>query len=58
MRYHVHICVTDGIWAEDADPVITVTLDASDDQMAEMNARALLAAGLDFDVAEIEEADE
>jgi hypothetical protein len=57
MRHHVHITVTDPSW-HDLDAVITVTLDASDDQMAEMNARALLAAGLDFDVAEIEEADE
>jgi hypothetical protein len=57
MRHHVHITVTDPSWG-DLDAVITVTLDASDDQMAEMNARALLAAGLDFDVAEIEEVDE
>jgi hypothetical protein len=57
MRHHVHITVTNPAWY-DVDAVITVTLNASDDQMAEMTARALLAEGLQYDVCEIEEADE
>jgi hypothetical protein len=51
-RYHVHCTVDDPIWL-DADPVITVTLDAIDDAMAELNARALITAPID--VQEIEE---
>ena len=56
-RYHVHIPVTDAIWTA-CDPVITVTLDAYDDQMAELSAKALLAPELDYDICEIEVADE
>ena len=56
-RFHVHITVTDDLWSA-CDPVITVTDDAYDDQMAELNAKALLAPELDFDVCEIEPADE
>lgn len=55
-RYHVHITVTDDLWSA-CDPVVTVTLDAIDDQMAELNARALLASGLFYDVCEIERED-
>lgn len=56
-RYHCHICVTDDIWSA-CDPMITVTVDAYDDSMAELNARALLAADLEYDVQEIEETEE
>ena len=56
-RYHVHLTVTDDLWSH-MSPVITVTVDAWDDQMAELNAAALVAAGLDYDVCEIEEVEE
>jgi hypothetical protein len=52
MRYHVHATVNDSVWI-DADVVITITLDAIDDAMAELNARALCTAPID--VQEIEE---
>ncbi len=54
-RYHVHAVPTDSLWS-DADPVITVTLNAADDQWAEINARTLLSVAVD--VQEIELADE
>jgi hypothetical protein len=54
-RYHVHLQVTDDTW-KTCDPVITVTVDAHDDQMAELNARALMRDDLGYDVQEIEEA--
>ena len=54
-RYHVHATPIDQLWS-DCDPVITVTLDALDDSLAELNARALLA--VDVDVQEIEEIEE
>ena len=56
-RYHVHLTVTDELW-QTCDPVITVTVDAHDDNMAELNACALIAEGLAFDVCEIEEVEE
>jgi hypothetical protein len=40
------------------DPMISITVDAYDDQMAELYARALLAPELDYDVQEIELAEE
>jgi hypothetical protein len=54
-RYHVHCIPLDELWS-DADPVITVTLNAADDQFAEINARALL--GVCVDIQEIELAEE
>ena len=54
-RYNIHM-VPIGAAYERADPVITVTLDATDDSTAEWNARALLA--VDVDVQEIEEIEE
>ena len=54
-RFHVHITVTDDFWAQ-CNPVITVTLDAPDEDWAEINARALMPAGMNYDICEIEEA--
>ena len=56
-RFHVHICVTDDLWSA-CDPMISITVDAWDDQMAELNAKALLAPDLEYDVQEIEMAEE
>ena len=52
-RYHVHLTITDDLWTA-CDPVVTVTVDAYDDQMAELHAKALMAPDLDYDVCEIE----
>lgn len=54
-RFHVHAVPTDPLWS-DADPVITVTVTALDDSLAELNARALI--GVSVDVQEIEEIEE
>ena len=51
-RYHIHCVPTDPSW-DDSDAVITVSVDAINDQMAELDARALLA--VEVDVQEIEE---
>jgi hypothetical protein len=51
-RYHVHCVPTDPSFSG-ADIVITVSLDAANDQMAELCARAMLTVGVD--VQEIEE---
>lgn len=51
-RYHVHLTVTDYRWAE-RDPVIAVTVDAADDDTAQLTAIAMLG-DLVCDVCEIE----
>lgn len=56
-RYHVHLTITDDLWTT-ANPVITVTLDAHDDQMAQLNAVALIGQDIDYDICEIEEVSE
>lgn len=56
-RFHVHLCITDDAWFPE-DPVITVTINALDDAMAQLTARALLAPDLANDVIEIEETDD
>ncbi len=56
-RYHVHIAVTDDLW-ETCDPMITVSVWAHDDQLAQLNAVALLPTELDFEIVEVELADD
>lgn len=53
-RYQVHMALTDKLWW-DADPVITVTISAVDDQFAELNARALISTPCDVQEIELVE---
>ena len=55
-RFHCHIAVTDELW-ETCDPMITVSVWAHDDQMAQLNAVALMRQDLDFEIVEVDLAD-
>lgn len=52
-RYAIHIRVTEDLW-ETCDPAITVLVDAHDDQMAQLNAVALMRGDLEFEIEEVE----